>query len=177
MPLLGAPKKIAVGVTIGVIVAIIALLANIMANEHAEVSYQLQGASVIDTRFNPSLEVTLNEGNNGNIGVATIATISVINATITQVSIVNVAQYDLPNYCQDNGTVATISNLTAVKESPLSKWATIYVTPNEGVKTFRISASVELSGDWLHPRNTVMRTLPTDLAYNLTSADVYELLR
>ena len=176
MSLLGAPKKIAVGVIIGVAVAIIALLANIMANERAEVSYQLQGASAIDTRFNPSLGVTLNEGNNGNIGVATIATISVINATITQISITSVAQYDLSNYCQNNGTVATISNLTAIKGSQLSKWATIYVTPNEGVKAFRVSASVELSGDWLHPRNTVMRTLPTDLVYNLTSTGVYELL-
>jgi len=105
--LLGAPEKIVVGVAIGGIVPIIALLGNIMANEHAEVSYQLQGTSAIDTRFNPSLEVT----------------------------------------------------------------------PNEGVRTFGVSASVELSGDWLHPRNTVMRTLPTDLVYNLTSTDVYELLR
>jgi hypothetical protein len=170
-------SKIFIGVAIAVIAGVILIFANIMANEHAEVSYQLQGADSLYLSFHSPLEVTLNEGNDGNIGATTISTISILNATITQVSIPSVAQQDLYNYCQFNDTVATISNLTVVKGSSLSKWATIYVTPNEGVSSFQISVHVELSSDWSHPRSTVMRTLPTELIYNLTSTDLYELLK
>lgn len=175
--LLGVGTKIAVGVAIAVISGLLLLLANIMVNEHAEVSFQLQGTSAIDTRFNSSLEVTLYEGNNGNIGAVTISKISVLNATITQVSIPGVAQYQLHDFCEFNDTMATISNLTVVKGSSLFKWATILVTPNEGVQSFQISVHVELSSDYLHPRNSISATPPTDLVYYQTSMDVYELVK
>lgn len=147
-----------------------------MANERAEVTYQLQGENALNPSRNVPLEVFLCEGNSGNFEAGTIATVTVTNATITQVSVTGIVQPDLYNYCQYNGTLATISNLTAAKGTSLTKWATIYVKSDPGVQTFQITASLTLTSDWMHPRNSVMATPPTTLIYNHTNTDLYELL-
>jgi hypothetical protein len=169
-------KGIIIGISIPVIAGVILLFGNIMANERAEVTYQLQGENALNPSRNLPLEVFLYEGNSGNFEAGTIATVTVTNATIMQVSVSGIGQPDLYNYCQYNSTLAKISNLTAAKGSSLTKWATIYVTPDQGVKTFQISTSLTLASDWMHPRNSVMATLPTTLVYNRTSTDLYELL-
>lgn len=174
---MGMGKKILAGVAIIVIAAIIAGALNAAWNDYAVLNYQLQGPSTFFAASNNYLEIILNEGNSGDIGVVPTTQVSVMNATITGVSIPNVAQYELLNYCQYNDTVATISNLTATKGSSLSKWATINITPYQGTPSFSVSASVTLPTDWLHWKNTSFRNLPTELDYNRTSADSYSLLQ
>jgi hypothetical protein len=174
---MGWKKSIAVGVTILALAAIIGLFINAAWNDYAELDYQLQGPGGFYATGDRSLDVTLKEGNSGNIGVTPTTEISVLNATITGVSIPGVAPFQLDYYCQYNGTLATISNLTAAKGSALSAWATIFVKPNNGVQSFSISASVTLPFDLQHLKNTSMRDLPTELDYNQTTANSYDLLQ
>jgi len=174
--MLGALKKIAIGVAIAVIAGIIMLFINVAWNEYAEVGYQLEGSSSLDLNFDSSLQVDLRLENDGNIGAVPISKIYALNATIIRVSISGVADYQLSKYCTFNENMVTISNLTIPKGRPLSVWATVYVVPNEGITSFTIYAHVELWGDWLHPRNSVTSILPTELVYNRTSTHRYELL-
>jgi hypothetical protein len=174
--ILGAAKKIAIGITILVMAGIIMLFINTTWSEYAEVGYQLQGPKSLDLNYESSLEVDLRKKNDGNIGAVPISKIYVLNATIVQVSINGIAQHQLSKYCYFNETMATISNLTIAKGRSLSVWATIYVVPNEEVASFTIYADVGLRSDWLHPRNNIMRILPTELIYNCTSANNYSLL-
>jgi hypothetical protein len=177
MSLEGMLKKILVGVAILVIAAIIGLFINSAWNDYAEVNYQIQGANSFYATGTNYLVITLKIGNDGNIGVVPTSEIYVINATIIGVSIPNVAQYELSNYCHYNDTVVTISNLTVAKGISMSDWATINITPNEGVLSFSVSASVTLPSDWLHPNSKPMRNLPTELFYNQTSPNSYTLLQ
>ena len=174
--MLGALKKIAIGVAIAVIAGTIMLFVNTAWNEYAEVGYQLEGPSSLDLNFDSSLQVHLKEENDGNIRAAPISKVYVLNATFIRVSISGVAQYQLSKYCEINETMVTISDLTIPKGRPLSVWATVYVEPKEGVASFAVYADVDLRGDWLHPRNTVKRILPTELLYNRTSTSRYSLL-
>jgi hypothetical protein len=173
---MGKGSKIAVGVAIAVIAAIIILFVNAVWNDYVALDYRLQGPNAFYV-FNNYLDVNLYQGNSGNIGVVPTTEISVINATITGVSISNIAQFELHNYCQYNATEATISNLTAVKGSSLSNWATIHITPSNGTQSFSVSASVTLPSDLLHPKSTPVRNLPVELDYNRTSTDQYTLLQ
>jgi hypothetical protein len=174
---MGWEKNLIVGVAILVIAAAIGLLINTELSDYAVLDYQLQGPSGFFVTGNNYLDITLKEGDSGNIGVVPTTEISVVNATITGVSIPGVAQFQLNGYCQYNGTLATISNLTAVAGSSLSNWATIQITPNNGAKSFSVSASVTLPTDWLHFKNTSMIHLPTELDYNQTSTNQYTLLQ
>lgn len=174
---MGALKKIAIGVAIIVIAAIIVLFVNAAWFDHAELNFRLQGPNSFYASGNNYLDISLYESNSGNIGVVPTTQISVTNATITGVSIPNIAQYELSSYCQCNATVATITNLTAVRESSLSNWATIHITPNKEVSSFSVSAFVTLPTDYLHPQSTTVRNPPTDLFYNQTSANSYALLQ
>jgi hypothetical protein len=174
---MGWKKTIAIGVSIIVIAAIIAGVLNAAWNDYAVLDYQLQGPDEFTAIGNNYLSITIKEGNSGNIGVVPTTEISVVNATITGVSIGGVAQFQLNDYCQYNGTLATISNLTAVKGRSLSNWATIQITPSNGALSFSVSSSVTLPTDWLHWRNTSMRDLPTELDYNQTSTKQYTLLQ
>jgi hypothetical protein len=174
---MGALKKIAIGVTIIVIAATIVLFVNAAWFDHAELDFRLQGPSSFYASGNNYLDISLYQGNSGNIGVVPTTQISVTNATITGVSIPNFAQYELSAFCQYNDTVATITNLTAGRESSLSHWATIHITPNKDVSSFTVSAFVILPTDYLHPKSTTMKNPPTELFYNQTSANSYALLQ
>lgn len=174
---MGWKKNLAVTVAGIVIATIILLFVNAAWNDYADVEYQLQGPGGFFATGNNFLDISLMEGNSGNIGVVPTTEISVVNATITGALIPNVAQFELYDYCQYNGTVATIFNLTAVKGSSLSNWATIFITPNKGVRSFTVSASVTLPTDLLHFKSTSMRDLPTELDYNQTNTNQYTLLQ
>lgn len=167
---MGWKKTVAVGVAIIVIAGIIALFVNAIWNDYAMVEYNLKGPDSFYIMPINYLDIGLYQGNSGDIGVVPTTEISVINATITGVSISNVAQFELYNYCQYNTTEATISNLTAVKGSSLSSWATVHITPNNGTPSFSVSASVTLPPDLLHPKSSSFRDLPVELDYNRTSS-------
>jgi hypothetical protein len=174
---MGNVSKVVIGVTILVIAAVIGLFITAAWNDYAELNYRLQGPSEFYASGNNHLDISLYQGNSGNIGVIPTTQISVVNATITGVSMEDVAQYELPNFCQYNDTVANISKLTVVKGRSLSNWATIYVTPKNGVPSFSVSASVTLPTDWQHPKSTSMKNLPIELDYNQTGTNSYVLLQ
>jgi hypothetical protein len=173
---MGWKKNLAVTVAGLVIASIIGIIISAAWYNYADIEYQLQGPSGFYAYGNNQLTITLEEGNSGNIGIAPTSTISVVNANITGVSIPNVAQFQLYDFCQYNSTFATISNLTVASGGGLSELATITITPNSGTQLFSVSASVTLPWDW-HLQNKIMRELPTDLYYNQTSADEYSLLQ
>jgi hypothetical protein len=174
--MLGTIKKIIIGVAILVIASSIMLFVNEEYTEYAEVGYQLHGSSSLDLSVQSSLQVDLNEENTGNIGAVPISKIHVLNGTITQMYINGVPEIQFSEFCSFNKTYAVIEKLTITKGKPLSTWATVHVTPNEGVQSFTVYANVTLTSDWLHLRNSVHVVIPKELVYNRTSINGYTLL-
>lgn len=168
-------KKILVATITVVLTSIITLLVNTAWNEYAVIGYQLSGPSDFYSYESNPLKIDLNLENSGNIGAVPISKIYVTNATIIGVNVTGVPSYQLPKFCRFTENMAIVSNLTIPKGRPLSTWMSIYLIPNRNVVSFAIFADVSIQADLLHPRNTVIKILPTELIYDHKEKDLYTL--
>lgn len=169
-------KSFVFSVAVIVVAGIIMLIVRAAWYDYADVGYSLSGPSSLDLRYEDSLAVELKLNNEGNMRIAPISKVWVVNATITKVSIPNIMESELENYCSGNSTCITISERSIPKEikNPML-WATIYVIPNNEAASFGIYSDVDVSFDWFHLRTTKICIIPCKLMYDLTSSDVYTL--
>ena len=169
-------KEFVVSVAVIVVASIITMIVKAAWYDYAEVGYTLSGPSSLDLHYEESHAVELKLNNEGNMRLAPISKVWVTNATITKVSIPNIMESELENYCSGNSTCITISGLTMPKEIKNPKlWATIYVIPNNETASFGIHSDVDISFDWFHLRTAKIPIIPYKLVYDLTSSDIYTL--
>jgi hypothetical protein len=170
---LGILKRILTVTVTAVLTCVITLLVNAAWNEYAIIGYQLSGPSDFYSYESNSLKINLNLENSGNIGVVPISKIYVTNATIIGVNVTGVPSYQLPKFCHFTENMVIVSNLTIPKGWPLSTWMSIYLIPNRNVVSFAIFADISIPADLSHPRNTVIKILPTELIYDRKEIDLY----
>ena len=176
---LGWKGKFAIIIILIVIVAALLLYVNAGYN-YANVGYRFD-LSATESLYNVNpannsgnyLQVYYWVENSGTIDAVPRSTISVVNATIWLVYITGVASSKVHDYCQNNSTLATISNLTVGGTAEIRTM--IFIIPNTGVPSFSVSASATLPWDLLHWRNTIQSIYPTVLFYNQTSPNEYVL--
>ena len=171
----GWGKRIAIGVSVIVIAAILVGFGNLLQNDYGDISYQLSGPTWVYAQ--PLNKFDLNIQNTGSIKVVPVCTISVVNASIQKVTIPEVAQYQLSQYCSYNETTATITNLTIpISQKELATLFSIEISPTNGCNAFSVSSNVVVPWDILHPRSSVGQVLPTEFRYSATTEGVYQKL-
>ena len=171
---MGWKGKLAAVVTLIVIVAVLLLYVNSGYN-YANVSYgfdydtQTVYFANVPKNIQNYLWVYYDISNSGTLGVVPTSTISTINASIYSIDMNGVSLSH--NYCQNNVTLATISNLTVEGGGWFS--AIIIITPYTGVQSFTVSVSATLPWDWFYWKNTIYSNYPTRLFYNQTEPNEY----
>ena len=172
MRFVGTMKKVVVAVVIAVAVLLASDFVNDAYNQYAVVGYSLSAATTTSAPSN-IIQISLNVYNSGNANAVPTFTVNVVNATIQQVSIPNLTENELANFCSYNNETATITNLTVTAGQTSIEWATVSVIPNIGVSSFSVSSSASLPLDITHPKDTTMANIPFELFYILTSQGVY----
>jgi hypothetical protein len=172
---LGWKGKLAIITAIIVIVAA-ALLYSVINSDYVQVSYGFEVGGLGTPEgytINPPnnlFPIFFGESNGGTIAAVPTVRISVVNATIFHVEIYSVPQSVQHYYCQYNGTLATISNLTLGRGGSILVAMIINVTL--GAQSFSLSSSATLPQDWFHVKNTIVGST-TELNYNQTSPNRY----